>query len=71
MQTDLVQLVRDQFPEINVAYRSLVEFAHKSRYDVLNLDDKTIPLLTVQWQQIKDYCEGRNQGRPTISTQAP
>lgn len=65
------QLVRDQFPEINVAYRSLVEFGHKSRYDVLNLDDRTIPLLTMQWKLIKDYCEGLNQGRPTISTQAP
>jgi hypothetical protein len=65
------QLVRDRFPEINVAYRSLVEFGHKSRYDVLNLDDRTIPLLTLQWKQIKDYCEGLNQGRHTISTQAP
>lgn len=63
------QLVAAVYPTISVEYRSLMEMAHRTRYDVYTLGQATIPMLRFQWKSVKNYCEGLNQGRPTRSTQ--
>lgn len=68
------QLVASLYQPIEVAYKSLFELSHRTRYDhdrLSTTDSNTFKLACMQWQQVKTFCEGRNQGRPTISTQAP
>lgn len=60
------QLVRDVFPEINLEYRSLFELSYRTRYDVHRLGPMAVPLAQKQWQQVRDFCVGRNQGRPAL-----
>jgi len=65
------QMVRDLYPEIHEQYRSLCEMSHRTRYDMDQLGPQAYPLLVRQWKDVRAFCEGRNQGRPTIPTQAP
>lgn len=65
------QLVAQIYPQISVQYRSLFEMSHRTRYDMHQLGPTTLPMLLKQWKDIKRFCEGLNQGRPTIPTQAP
>jgi hypothetical protein len=62
------QLVRDVLPEIHLSYRSLFELSHRTRYDVYQMGPMTLSMATVQWQQVRDYCVGRNQGRPALKS---
>jgi len=64
------QLVRAMYPEIHVQYRSLYEASWRTRYDIAQLGSTAIPLLTTQWREVKQFCEGLNQGRPWIPSQA-
>ena len=64
------QLVKALYPEISTSYRSLYEASRRTRYDIAQLGPTAIPLLTTQWQDVKNYCEGLNQGRPWIKSQA-
>jgi len=65
------QLVKALYPQIHVQYRSLYEMSRRTRYDIAQLGSTAIPLLTRQWLEIKQFCEGLNQGRPWIPSQAP
>lgn len=65
------QLVRQCFPEIHEQYRSLFEMSLRTRYDFEQLGPMAVKMLSIQWNDVKTFCEGRNQGRPTISSQAP
>jgi len=64
------QLVRDIYPEIHEQYRSLVELAHRTRYDVEKLGPMTIPMARQQWSDIKAFCETKNQGRAPLPARA-
>jgi hypothetical protein len=48
-----------------------IQYELTGRFNELGLDPNTFQPATLQWQDVKTDCEGRNQGRPTISTQAP
>lgn len=68
------QLVATLYGEIEISYKSLFELSRRTRYDINQLattDATTYQLATLQWQDVKRFCEGLNQGRQTISTQAP
>lgn len=65
------QLVAAMYPQINTQYRSLMEMSHRTRYDVHTLGPTALPMLIKQWKDIKTFCEGLNQTRGTIPTQAP
>lgn len=60
------QLVRDLYPEIHLQYRSLFELAHRTRYDVVELGPMTTTMARKQWQDVRDFCTGRNQGRQAM-----
>lgn len=64
------QLVKALYPQIHSQYRSLYEASRRTRYDIAQLGPLAIPLLTTQWNEIKQYCEGLNQGRPWLPSQA-
>lgn len=64
-------LVRDLYPSIHVAYISLFEMSHRTRYDVEQLGPQVPALLLVQYRDVVAFCTGLNNTRPTISTQAP
>lgn len=65
------QLVADLYPSISIQYRSLMEMSHRTRYDAAKLGPTVLPMLLKQWKDVKTFCEGLNQTRPTVSTQAP
>lgn len=65
------QLVRDLYPAIHVQYRSLFEMSRRTRYDFEQMKDHAYPMLLLQWKDVVTFCQGLNQGRPTISTQVP
>ena len=58
------QLVQALYPQIHVQYRSLFEASLRTRYDIARLGSAAIPMLTKQWDEVKQFCEGLNQGRP-------
>lgn len=60
------QLVRDLYPEIHVQYRSLFELSYRTRYDVAQLGPIATKMALVQWQEIRDFCLGKNQGRTAL-----
>jgi hypothetical protein len=64
------QLVRALYPEINTQYRSLYEASRRTRYDIAQLGPIGVQLLHKQWEEVKNFCEGLNQGRPWIKSQA-
>jgi hypothetical protein len=64
------QLVRALYPQIHPQYMSLFEISRRTRYDIAQLGSTAIPLFTKQWKDIKQFCEGLNQGRPYIPRQA-
>jgi hypothetical protein len=64
------QLVRALYPEIHTQYRGLYEASWRTRYDIAQLGSAAVPTLTKQWEDVKRFCEGLNQGRPWIKSQA-
>lgn len=65
------QLVLAKYPQINLQYRSLYEGSRRTRYDIAQLGSMALPMFTQQWDEIRRYCEGLNQSRPWIPSQAP
>lgn len=65
------QLVRDLYPSIWVAYASLCDASHRTRYDFKQLGPMAVPMLKLQHSEVKTFCTGLNQTRPPRSTQAP
>ena len=68
------QLVREIFTPISVQYLSLADMSHRTRYDhdrlSESMDDRTIwPLLRAQFNEVRDFCQGRNKTRPKVHTQ--
>lgn len=64
------QMVAAMYPSIDVAYRSLFELSHRTRYDIAQLGSMTVPGATRQWQSIKTFCDSLNGSRPWIPSQA-
>ncbi|MEZ0382163.1 hypothetical protein [Mycobacterium sp. pW045] len=64
------QLVKAVYPSISAPYRSLYEASRRTRYDIAQLGTAAIPLFNRQWTEIKQFCEGLNQGRPWLPSQA-
>ena len=70
------QLVRDIYPSVHESYRSLFELSHRTRYDVMKLAspigvDALWQLWLMQFDTVQNHCQGLNQSRETISSQAP
>lgn len=65
------QLVHALYPSIALAYMSLQELSHRTRYDVQQLGPMTVPGALMHWNAIKTFCEGLNATRERIPTQAP
>lgn len=70
------QLVRDCYPSIHVSYASLFDMSRRTRYDFTKLaesmNDETVwKLLMVQFNEVQTFCQGLNQTRNPLSTQAP
>lgn len=58
------QLVRDLYPEIHTEYRSLFELSYRTRYDMYTLGPVAMKMAELQWTAIRDFCVGKNSGRP-------
>lgn len=70
------QLVTAMYPNISLAYRSLFEFSHRTRYDLQTLsssmgEGQLWSLLVAQYRDVKKHCQSLNGTREKISTQAP
>ena len=65
------QLVAAMYPSITIAYRSLMELSHRTRYDMAALGPTAVPMAQLQWKSVKQFCEGLNQTRQALSSQAP
>lgn len=71
------QLVRDLYPSIYPAYRSLFEMSLRTRYDHENInqnlpsDQNAFALLSVQYATVSDFCGSMNRSRPDRSSQEP
>ena len=64
------QLVRDLYEPIHVDYISLFELSMRTRYEsklITDIYERTHE----QWEVVRNFCRGINQGRPTIPTSAP
>lgn len=66
------QLVAALFPpDVNLAYRSLFEASHRTRYDFNQLGPGAYKLLKIQYGEVKKYCAGVVASRKDIPTSAP
>ncbi len=66
------QLVAALFPShVNLAYRSLFEASHRTRYDFQQLGPGTYKLLEMQYREVETYCKAVAKSRSDIPTSAP
>lgn len=67
------QLVAALFPaSVNLAYRSLFEASHRTRYDFVQLGGMAAyKLLLIQFNEVEKYCAGVRASRQDRPTSAP
>lgn len=63
------QMVRDLYPSIHVAYRSLFEMGRRTRYDINTLGPQAYKLLLVQFESVKNFCVSLNGTRSPVPSQ--